>query len=176
MLSYAQRRLIMPRLTTEQKDIIIAEYRDKLTPMEQLGIHFGVSRQAIHKLLKKRGVDTSKHRIPVPCHCCGKETLKAKSQIRDRKNHFCSIDCYYAWVDSRSEGPYVQNRTSQRLARFKISQVFDLQPSHVVHHINRDTTDNALDNLIVFASQADHIRHHRGLPIPSLWGKDVRLA
>lgn len=159
----------MPRLTASEKSIIITEYRDKLTPMEQLAIHFGVSRQAIHKILRKYGVDTTKHRISVPCFCCGKETFKTKSQIRNRKNHFCSLDCYYAWVESLSEGPYVQHRNSQRIARGIIAKHFPLKPAHVVHHIDRNCTNNSLDNLLVFANNGDHIRHHRGIPIRPLF-------
>jgi len=159
----------MPRLTESDKQTIITEYRDKLTPMEQLAIHFSVSRQAIHKILRKYGVDTTKHRISVPCLCCGKETLKTKSQIRNRKNHFCSQDCYYAWVESLSEGPYVQSRHSQRIARAIIAKNFPLQPAHVVHHIDGNAFNTSLDNLLVFANQGDHIRHHRGIPITPLF-------
>lgn len=35
-----------------------------------------------------------------------------------------------------------------------------LLPNEVVHHINEVKDDNSPDNLRVFASQADHIKHH----------------
>lgn len=42
-----------------------------------------------------------------------------------------------------------------------------LFPSEVVHHRDEDRANNHPDNLIVFATQADHARHHQGAePIP----------
>lgn len=36
-----------------------------------------------------------------------------------------------------------------------------LGAEEVVHHINRDKTDDRPENLHVFASQSEHMRHHR---------------
>ena len=33
----------------------------------------------------------------------------------------------------------------------------------VVHHINGDKTDNHIDNLLLFANQSDHMKHHAHL-------------
>ena len=41
----------------------------------------------------------------------------------------------------------------QSLGRF-------LNPVEVVHHINEIKSDNSLDNLMLFASGAEHIKHH----------------
>lgn len=35
-----------------------------------------------------------------------------------------------------------------------------LLPTEVVHHIDEDPTNNHPDNLQVFASQAEHVKHH----------------
>lgn len=36
-----------------------------------------------------------------------------------------------------------------------------LLATEVVHHINEDRRDNRIENLMLFASQSDHMRHHR---------------
>ena len=36
-----------------------------------------------------------------------------------------------------------------------------LAPGEVVHHINRDKTDNRPENLMIFPSQAEHARWHK---------------
>lgn len=38
-----------------------------------------------------------------------------------------------------------------------------------VHHINHDATDNRMENLMLFRSNADHKRHEHGQPIKPLW-------
>lgn len=38
-----------------------------------------------------------------------------------------------------------------------------------VHHVNHDATDNRLDNLMLFASNADHKRYEHGQVIAPLW-------
>ena len=35
-----------------------------------------------------------------------------------------------------------------------------LEPEEVVHHINKIKSDNRSDNLILFKTQGDHLRHH----------------
>jgi len=36
-----------------------------------------------------------------------------------------------------------------------------LKPEEVVHHINNNTSDNRMENLILFANQKEHIEYHR---------------
>lgn len=41
--------------------------------------------------------------------------------------------------------------------------------SECVHHVNHDAMDNRLENLMLFASNADHKRHEHGQAIKYLW-------
>lgn len=38
-----------------------------------------------------------------------------------------------------------------------------------VHHINHDATDNKIENLMLFATNAEHKRYEHGQPIKPLW-------
>ena len=42
-----------------------------------------------------------------------------------------------------------------------------LTNSEVVHHENGDKADNRIENLRLFASQADHVNHHSSLETDS---------
>ena len=157
------------RLTRNQKVDIINAYSNDLTPMITLATQYGVSRQAIHKLLRKAGIDTKKQRLPVSCSVCGMEILRTKARIRKQLNHFCSEDCYHAFLEAGNGLPYIQSRAGQKRARVIVSDHFSLQSGHVVHHENRNCLDNRLTNLKVFANNGDHTRYHRGFDVQPLW-------
>ena len=150
---------------------IRAAYEDDLIPMTEIASWFHVSRQAIHKVLRKHGIDTSKRKLPVKCFACSKTFLRVRCQIRASKHHFCSEDCFHAWLKAGNcDGEYKQNRHGQRIARRIVGEYFDLQPGNIVHHENRDCLDNRLCNLMVFRDQGDHVRYHRDCgDIVPLW-------
>lgn len=65
---------------------------------------------------------------------------------------------------ARKDGYVMEHRllVAQELGR-------PLLRSECVHHINHDATDNRLENLMLFASNADHKRHEHGQAIKPLW-------
>ena len=156
------------KLTKNDKVYIIIAYQE-LTPMAQLAKKFNVTRQAIYKILKQAGIDTSKQGLSVSCTTCGKELVRDKFQIRKQKNHFCDRDCYTAFLQAGNGFPYIQSRHGQRIARSLVSKHFDLKENYIVHHENRNCLDNRLKNLMVFRNQGDHIRYHRGFDVEPVW-------
>lgn len=156
------------RLTDKQKVDIINAYQNELVPMIQLAKQYGVTRQAIYKIIKKAGVDTSKRKFAVSCTVCGKITYRPKCRVRERKHIFCSFDCYRAWLNSLGD-KYKPNRHGQRIARHVVSKHFQLQQKHVVHHEDGNCLNNDVSNLRVFACQGDHIRYHRGFDVEPIW-------
>jgi len=159
------------RLTIRQKVDIIKAYETGFEPMQVLADKHGVSRQAIYKILKHAGIDTSKRLIPVSCAVCHKEILRNKAKIRKQLNHFCGHDCYSAFLSNGKPHGYWREETgnSSRIARKIVSQYFSLQEGHIVHHENQNRFNNHLDNLRVFANSGDHVRYHRGFDVDPIW-------
>lgn len=155
------------KITPKDKVYIINAYQNELVPMIQLAKEFDVTRQAVHKILRQEGVDTSKGRLPVSCSACGKEIMRPRCQIRARKHLFCSQDCYTAYLNAG--GKYIPNRHSSRIARALVKEHYNLTDKNIVHHKDKNQYNNSLDNLCVFKNQGDHTRHHRGFDIDPIW-------
>ena len=140
------------------KDIIEA-YTIDLWPLSEISEVLHVSKSAVWKILKKHGIDTSKHKITVSCTTCGKTIERTRKRVRKQLNHFCDSDCYDAFLDA-GKTSYTSSGNSSRVARAIVSQWFDLEPGSVVHHEDRNRFNNMKSNLKVFANQGDHIRYH----------------
>ena len=138
---------------------IIEAYTVDLWPLQEIADVLHVSKAAVHKFLRKHGVDTTKHKITVGCTTCGAVFERTRKRVRKQRNHFCSTDCYSAFLDAGKTN-YVGSRQGQRIARQVVSRHFDLQPEHVVHHEDRNTLNNIPSNLKVFACVSDHIKYH----------------
>ena len=155
------------------KDIIEA-YTIDLWPLQEIADVLHVSRTAVHKYLTKHGVDTSKHKIKVSCTTCGQTIERTRKRVRTQRNHFCSEGCYSAFLGV-GKTLANSNRQGQRIARRVVSELFDLQPEHVVHHEDRNQMNNLPNNLKVFGNNGDHLRYHhanRDKYANSLTGKD----
>lgn len=154
------------RLTPKQEVDIITAFTLDLVPMIDLAKRYGRTRQGIWKVLKRNGIKPSDYgQIQVSCSACGSAMTKHRSQVRHKKYLFCCQECYYAFLEGRQQGEYNGNRQGQRVARAIVSNYFKLLPGHIVHHEDRNTRNNSVKNLKVFANQGDHIRYHR-------WSKD----
>lgn len=157
------------KLTPKDKVDIIRAYTEQLIPMIELAEKYGMTRQGVHKMLKLSGVDTTKRKWLVSCSTCGEEIERNRCAIRKQLNHFCCVECYYAFLEAGNGNPYIQSRQGQRIARIKVAEVFDLLDTDIVHHEDRNTLNNQLWNLRAFRNQGDHIRHHRGFTVEPRW-------
>lgn len=154
------------KIPLSMRKSVISGYLSHI-PVTQLAKRYGVTRQAIYKVLWAGGIDTAKKLQQVSCDCCGKLLERDRGRIRRQLHHFCGYECYYAWINAGDT--YIQSREGQRKARRAVSEHFALLPGYVVHHEDRNCLNNSIYNLRVFASQSDHIRYHRGMDIAPIW-------
>lgn len=119
----------------------------------------GFSRAGVVKCLNHNGIDTAKaNRVQVQCSQCGTPIKMTKTRARAVGKPYCSTECYHAAIHNASYAPWKQG---QRIARSMVEAEIPLMPGNVVHHEDGDNHNNNLDNLMVFASQAEHMRYHR---------------
>ena len=148
----------------QRKRINVEVARDlwfnKLYSLQMIGDKLGFSRAGIKKCLNKHGIDTSKAatRQNLICPVCGKTFKKYRAYARNTETPHCSKECYYKAIYNPD---FVEWRHGTRIAREKISKVFDLQPEHIVHHIDSNERNNDMENLMVFKNQSDHMKWHR---------------
>lgn len=163
------------RLTQKDKVDIIRAYTEQLTPMIELSEKYGITRQGIHKMLRSAGVDTANNGgIMVSCDTCQCEFKRHRHRIRKQLHNFCCVECYYAFLEAGNGNPYIHSRHGQRMGRMKVSELFELQEGHIVHHEDRNTLNNQVWNLRVFRNQGDHVRYHRGFDVEPIWnGADL---
>ncbi len=164
-----------PKIDPKHYQTIVHSYTNDLIPMIEIASSWHATRQLIHRVLKKCGVNTSKsRRIEVECHWCEKPFLKKPCQVRRRKHHYCTFGCYLDYIKEIGQ-PYVQNKHGQRRARSTVSRYFDLKDDMIVHHENKDTLDPRPTNLRVFLNHSEHMRYHRGGDATPIWdGRDIK--
>lgn len=125
--------------------------------------------------------------ITVKCEECGKTVTMPPSQFRKSKHHFCSRQCHMKQMNrelnptrmteevkekcrqtqlNRGEGRAYQKCHGRHTHRVVAEQMLGrpLQKGEVVHHIDGNKRNNDPSNLMVFKSQAEHVKYHTEHP------------
>ena len=131
-------------------------YLDQKLSMTQIASQLNISRVAVWRYIKRFSIPLRPLHVSLSCALCGKPfTVHSK---RSNKAFYCSSKCYHD--HRRSISHYAgECREGQRKARL----VTQAKKGQVVHHIDGNPTNNAPENLLVFNSQAEHIKHHHSL-------------
>jgi hypothetical protein len=154
----------------KRQEIVRLFTQDKLS-MRQIAPRFGVSHVCIAKVLTKAGVDTSKAVacwVEETCSWCESayRVTRAKWRAKGPKSKtFCSEACRKSWMTELGKN-YYPWRHGQNLARRVVAGICGrrgkLPKGSVVHHIDGNCWHNDPSNLMLFASNGDHTRWHRG--------------
>ncbi len=161
----------MKRLTTKQQVDIVNRFTEQLDTCVSIAKDHNMTRQGVYKLLHRHGVDPSEYeRLDCSCTVCNTAISRTRARVRKQLNHFCSVECYHAFLDAgRAGSPLIMDRNSSRIARGVVSKHFELSDGNIVHHEDRNQFNNDISNLRVFACQGDHIRHHRGFDVTPIF-------
>lgn len=144
--------------------------------------------------------ESRKNRITVVCDNCG-ATVEKRASRSDWNRHFCCMSCYSEYKEKAEHGGWTQesrlkasasrkriqgpckpdnyersmgDRIHRRIAAEKLGR--PLCKGEVVHHINGDKHDNRPENLMVFASQREHVEYHNAHPDESGSGLNRKEA
>ena len=150
-------------LTSDEIRDIVNAYCIDMIPMIDLAKEYNRTREGIWKVIRKAGVNPKDYeRINISCAYCGKEFTTTRSRLRNRQRLYCSLKCYYKDLNERQKGTYIPSRQGLRKGREAVSKVYPLKQGEIVHHIDRNTLNNDIKNLMVFRNHGDHLRWHRG--------------
>jgi hypothetical protein len=115
--------------------------------MQQCADRLNVTIGAIHKALKRNGIETAHRRGS------GK-----RGKSKGRVPHSAGYVTVYApdHPSATKLKPYVLEHRlvmEKHLGRY-------LRAGEVIHHINANRADNRLENLELFATHSEHMKHH----------------
>jgi hypothetical protein len=162
----------MPKQPQVNTEALVDMYRIQHLTVRAIGRLVGMSGPAVWKRLQADGVSASEGTwCQVACFACGAPVRVTRARWRNTRKVHCSEVCYFKTIANPAYNP---NRQGQRLARRAVSRVFALKASHVVHHVDTNNSNNRLDNLWVFACQADHMSFHRGGDAVPIWKGEVK--
>lgn len=157
----------MPRQRTALSADLVRLYTVEHLTLAEIGERIGMTRQSVWLRLQRLGVAASRGTwLSWPCAYCGSPMQVRRKRWRSRQRLYCSSEHYYAALENPT---LVLSRHGTRLARAIVSQHFDLDSEHVVHHVDGNERHNDLANLEVYASSADHHRIHRGRAVAPIW-------
>ena len=156
-------------------EALIPLYIEAHLTVRAIGALVGMSGQGVSKRLHKAGITRDQgERVARPCSYCGVVLSRPRSRSLGLDKVYCCAGHYYA---ARANPDFFESRQGSRLARAIVSQHYPLTSDEVVHHKNGDQRHNDLANLVVYASQSDHMAMHHGKRIEPVWdGADTTLC
>ena len=141
------------------KDTLKALYIDNHLTMQQIGNKYGVTRACVSRLVKNYGIDASfAESFFINCAVCGVEFRIYRKRYNKARVKYCSVACYHKHRQHNYQG----NRQGQRTGRAAMERHLNrkLKKGEAVHHIDGNCLNNNIDNLLLFPSNSEHIKHH----------------
>jgi len=139
----------------------------------RIGERLGISKSGFRKIRDKMGWTRS---CPAIRFDSGKQRKPLKSDEEKRENRNAYMRKY------RKENPQCHHRTAYENGKYvggrsrKVCSIIlgrPLKPNEVVHHIDGIGYNDNPENLMVFATQKDHLAFHRGWMVEAVLDTDL---
>lgn len=146
--------------TESERETAIAMYRNKMS-MDEIARALGTGRKQARRLLLENGVSLRKS----GWNTRGSRNPAWKGGRRVDADGYVNVHMP-DHPHAKKNGTILEHRVvfEKKIGRY-------LKPSEVVHHKNGVKHDNRPDNLELFSSNADHLRHELTGRVPN-WTKD----
>ena len=134
------------------------------------GISMRGKRQSPNSEFKKgqQGYWTGRKRPPFSKECREKMSNSRKGEKGSNWQGGIMKHSGYILIHAPNH-PFCEHHGYVRKHRLVVEKHINrhLLPSEVVHHVNKNTSDNRLENLMVFINNGFHIKFERNKPVPS---------
>lgn len=93
------------------------------------------------------------------CPCCKKDFYARRCEIKKGGGIFCSMSCKIKYKADRS--PWYEKRGNVSVHRIVMEDKIKrkLAKGETVHHIDGNKRNNNPENLILFSSHSEHMKH-----------------
>ena len=129
-----------------------------LMSCSKIAARYGCSRQHVHNILTRWGVDTAKKMQVTSCKVCGAEVTRTRGQMRTHFHNYCSPGC---WAIEVGNPAYQEQRQADRGAVEVVKKVYSWRPGNVVLHLDGDHWNRALENLYVVRTLEEKLMYLR---------------
>jgi hypothetical protein len=158
----------------------IAAHYQKGVPISQLSTLANMSRPSIYAALRRTNNPVNRKKLlHLTCKFCNEHFIRCSSHVKGEEGGYCSPACFHA--DRSRSGDYspqgganikvnnelglIETKPSWgRISRITLTESgLYLNPGQVIHFIDLDSTNTAIENLRVFNSEVEHMQFHHQL-------------
>ena len=110
-------------------------------------------------------------KVEIACEYCGKKALKKPSNIKDRKHHFCSHDCYHKWVTGKNNPMFGIDRSGEKSAFLGRKHTPEAKERNRIAHLKENLSPLTIEKMSIAGKRRVHTSESNSKRSISLKGK-----